>query len=1032
MNLSAPFIRRPIATLLIALAISIVGMVAFVQLPIAVLPRVEYPALTVSAILPGASAETMAALVAAPLERRFGRIAGITEMTSASALGQTTVTLQFELTRSLDAAARDVQAAIVATVPELPPTMPYRPRIAKFNPADPPVLVLALSSETLPIEQLYEAASRVLTQKIAQVPGVGFTSVGGGTLPAVRVQVDADRLAGLGLDLSDVRRTLMQATANQPKGSLTGSEDGPAHTLAANDQILRAADYAPLILTHKDGVPVRLRDVANVFTDGENRYAEGWSGPQRALAFNIRRQPDANVIEVIDAVKKILPQLVQSVSPAMKVEIAIDRSQTIRASVYEVELALLVSLVLVVAVVFLFLRSARMTLITGVAVPLSILGTFGFMHLCGYSLNNLSLMALTVATGFVVDDAIVVSENIARGLEAGLRPVEAALRGAQQIAFTVVSITVSLLAVFIPLFLMDGVPGRLCREFVATLSFAVALSAVIALTLTPMMCARLLRSQDPAPEGWLARGLGRALSGMQRSYERGLRFVLRHQLPTLVLVLASIGCSVYLYIIIPKGLFPQQDTGQLIGTVEAAQDISFSALRDSQLRANQVILADPDVQHLIAFVGPGAGSAANTGLLWVALKPPEQRKASADEILNRIKQRAAKLEGVKILLQSEQDIRIGARAAKTQFQYTLQATELAELNVWAPRVLERLRGVKELRDVATDQQTAGLKLDVHIDRNAAARLGVTPTDIDEALYDAFGQRQVAVLYTESNQYRVVLEVLPAQQQAPDALNHLYVHTAGGGITALRSLVKFKTAATPLSINHQGQMPSVTLSFNLAPGVALGQAVAAIQRAEVDMGLPASVRPTFQGTAQAYSASLAAMPLLILAALAVIYIVLGILYESYVHPLTILSTTPSAGLGALLALMLAKIEFSVIALIGIILLIGIVKKNAIMMIDFALAAEREHGLTPADAIYQACAARFRPIMMTTMAALLGALPLMLGSGPGAALRRPLGIAIVGGLLVSQLVTLFSTPVVYLALSRLGRRGSAKFVAGEGEI
>ena len=1026
MNFSAPFIRRPVATTLLATALLLSGLVAFTQLPVAPLPRVDLPSIQVNTGLPGASPQTMAAAVAAPLERRFGRIAGLTELTSTSALGQTSLSLQFELDRDVDSAARDVQAAINAAGGDLPPNLPSRPRFGKVNPSDTPILILSLTSDTLPLSQVFDVATSILAQKISQVSGVGQVFVGGGQQPAVRVQIDPEALAGVGLALSDVRNMLAQATVNHPKGAIGGSAQyAPAQVIAANDQLLSAEHYRSLFLAYRNGAAVRLGDVARVLDDVENNRSAAWSGKKRAVLLIIRRQPGANIIDVIERIKALLPALSGSISPAIQIEVALDRSQTIRESVSDVEATLLLSLVLVVLVVFLFLRSGRATAIPSVAVPLSVVGTFGIMYLLGYSLNNLSLMALTISTGFVVDDAIVVTENIARYIEAGVPPRKAAFDGARQIGFTIISITVSLLAVFIPILLMGGVVGRLFREFAVTLGVAVLFSALVSLTLTPMMCAELLRK-----EGEKRGSLERGFMAMQRVYGRGLLWVLGHQRLMLFVTLSTVGLSFYLYIVVPKGLFPQQDTGQIMGFIEAPQDISFAAMRDRQQRVNEVVMADPDVRHMVSFTGGGPGGSVNTGTMFVELKPLGVRKASADEVISRLRPKLARIEGIRLFLQASQDVRIGARFARTQYQYTLQDANLEELNTWSPRMLERLRSLKELRDVASDQQTAGLQLSVVIDRDTAARLGVTTAEIDDALYDAFGQRQVAILYSQLNQYRVVMEVMPELAQGPDAILHLYLRAAKKGangsanLIPLRSLVQVRPGNTTLSINHQGQFPSVTFSFNVAKGVSLGQAVAAVRRAEQEMGLPASVRAAFQGSAQAFGASLANQPMLILAALFTVYIVLGMLYESYIHPITILSTLPSAGVGALLALLLFHTEFSIIALIGIILLIGIVKKNAIMMIDFAIEAEREHGLSPRDAIFKACLLRFRPIMMTTMAALLGGLPLALGRGVGSEMRRPLGISIVGGLIVSQLLTLFTTPVVYLVLERLrGRRRQA---------
>ena len=1023
MNVSAPFIRRPVATSLLAAAILLSGVVAYTQLAVAPLPRVDFPTISVMTNLPGASPETMASAVAAPLERRFGRIAGLSEITSTSSLGATSLTLQFDLDRDVDAAARDVQAAINAAGGDLPPNLPTRPRFQKVNPADAPVLILSLTSETLPLAQVFDAATSILAQKIAQVSGVGQVFVGGGQQPAVRVQADPEALAGVGLTLADVRTALSQATIDQPKGALGGSGGGEqTQVIGANDQLLRADAYKSLIVSYKDSAAVRLSDVARVFDDVENARSAAWSDKKRAVLVLIRRQPGANIIDVIDRVKKLLPVISRSISPSVKVEVALDRSQTIRASVADVEGTLLLSVLLVVLVVFVFLRSARATAIPSVAVPLSVVGTFGVMYLLGYSLNNLSLMALTISTGFVVDDAIVVTENVTRHIEQGMSPRRAALEGARQIGFTILSITVSLLAVFIPILLMGGIVGRLFREFAVTLSVAVAFSCVVSLTLTPMMCAVLLKphAEEEKKPGRLARILERGFDATLHVYDVALRWVLDHQRLMLLVTLATVGLSVFLYVEIPKGLFPQQDTGQIMGFSEAPQDISFPAMRERQQRINEAVLSDPDVAKLISFIGGGAGSAGNTGTAFIELKPRDKRKASADEIIARLRPKLARVEGIKLFLQAVQDVRIGGRFARTQYQYTVQDANLAELNAWAPRLQDKLKGLKELRDVASDQQTTGLQLQVSIDRDTAARLGVRPAAIDDALYDAFGQRQVAVIYSPLNQYRVVMEVPPAFQVGPEALSHLYVRGETGAIVPLPAMTRVSTGSTSLSVNHQSQFPSITLSFNAAPGVALGQAVQAIRKAETELKLPPAIRADFQGTAQAFRSSLASEPWLILAALVTVYIVLGILYESYVHPLTILSTLPSAGVGALLALLIFRTDFSIISLIGIILLIGIVKKNAIMMIDFALEAERDQGLSPRDSIYKACLLRFRPIVMTTLAALLGGLPLALGHGVGAEMRRPLGISIVGGLIFSQMLTLFTTPVVYIATARFVRK------------
>ena len=1013
MNVSAPFIRRPVATTLLALAIVLAGGAAYKQLPVAPLPRVDNPTINVSAGLPGGSPETMASAVATPLERRFGRIAGVTEITSSSTLGQTSLTLQFDLDRDVDSAARDVQAAINAASGDLPPGLPNRPNYRKVNPADQPIMIVALTSKTLPLSQMFDVANTILAQKIAQVSGVGQVFVGGAQQPAVRVSVDPEALAGVNLSLEEVRAALARATANSPKGAFSGREQ--TRSIDANDQLTNAAGFRPLILAYRNGSPVRLGDVARVIDDVENQRAAAWCDGERAVLLIIRRQPGANIVEVIERVQKLLPDLARSISPAIDVKVALDRSTTIRASVADVQSTLLLSVALVVLVVFVFLRSGWATTIPSVAVPLSLIGTFGAMYLLGYSLNNLSLMALTIATGFVVDDAIVVTENVSRFIENGESPMQAALKGASQIGFTIVSITVSLLAVFIPILLMGGLVGRLFREFAVTLSVSIAISAVVSLTLTPMMASRLLRPVQERKHGRVYRASERIFTGLHDAYDRALRWVLDHQLLMLLVTLITVAFTVYLYIVIPKGLFPQQDTGSLSGFSEAPQDISFPAMKERQEALLKVLAEDPNIDHFISFINQG-----NTGNVFVQLKPWGVRKLTADQVINNLRPKLARVPGVTLFLQNVQDVRLGGRSTRTQYQYTIVDANLDELNQWAPRVLARLRTLPELRDVNTDQQTQGLKLNVEVDRDSAARLGITPQLVDDTLYDAFGQRQVATIYTQLNQYRVVLEVKPEFQASPAALQKLYLRADSGQQVPLGAVAKVTQSQTVLSVNHQGQFPAVTLSFNLAPGIALGQAVDAINKATRDIGLPASARGSFQGTAQAFLQSLASEPFLIAFALIAVYIVLGVLYESYVHPITILSTLPSAGVGALLALLATGTEFSIIALIGIILLIGIVKKNAIMMIDFAVEAEREEGLSARDSIYKACLLRFRPILMTTLAALLGGLPLALGHGVGAELRRPLGITIVGGLLFSQLITLFTTPVVYIALDRFSRR------------
>ncbi len=1018
MNISSPFIRRPIATTLLAMAVLLAGIAAYTQLPVAPLPAVDFPTISVSASLPGASPETMASSVATPLERRFGRIAGITEITSTSAFGNTQLTLQFDLGRDTDSAGRDVQAAIAAAGGELPPNLPYRPTYRKVNPSDTPILILSLTSDTVPLAQVFDAANTILAQKIAQVSGVGQVFIGGGQQPAVRVQVDPVALAGLGLGLEDVRTTISQATIDAPKGSLVGPSQ--SFTLGANDQLFGAAAFEKLLLPAGAGKgTVRLGDVAHVFDDVENNRVAGWMNGTRAVTVIIRRQPGANIIETSERIRKLLPTLMTSVSPAIKVEVALNRTQTIQASVRDVEITLGISVALVVVVVFTFLRTFRATSIPTVAVPLSLVGTFGAMYLLGYSVDNLSLMALTISTGFVVDDAIVVTENIARHIELGMSPREAAFKGAQEIGFTIVSITCSLLAVFIPILLMGGVVGRLFREFAVTLSVAIALSAVVSLTLTPMMCARLLHP-DPGVHGRLYHASEWVFLGAQRLYARQLDWVLGHRRFMQIVTLATVAVTVWLFTVVPKGLFPQQDNGLIMGFSDAPQDVSFASMKSRQEAINAALDGDPDVAHYVSFMGVGGfGGAGNTGTVFMDLRPRPPRTASADEVIARLRPKLAKVAGITLFMQAAQDVRVGARFARTQYQYTVQDADLDELRLWAPRLFERLKKVPELKDVATDQQTAGLKLNIDVDRDTASRLGITSQTIDETLYDAFGQRQVATTFTQLNQYRVVLEILPRYQQGPEALDSIFVRAQNGSQVPLSALAKVSRGSVPLSVNHQGQFPSITISFNLAPDKSLSDALAGVHQAEVDIGLPGSVHASFSGTAQAFQDSLASQPLLILTALLAVYMVLGILYESYVHPLTILSTLPSAGLGALLALLFFKVELSIIAIIGMILLIGIVKKNAIMMIDFAIEAQRG-GASAVEAIREACVLRFRPIMMTTASALLGGLPLALGTGMGSELRRPLGITIVGGLLVSQALTLFTTPVIYLALDRFTRK------------
>jgi multidrug efflux pump len=1013
MSLSSPFIQRPVATTLLTVAITLAGAVAFKVLPVSALPQVDFPTISVAAGLPGASPEIMASSVATPLERQFGRIAGVTEMTSSSSIGTTSITLQFDLNRDINGAARDVQAAINAARSYLPANLPANPTYRKVNPADAPIMILALTSSVYDRGPMYDAASTIIQQRLSQIEGVGQVSVGGSSLPAVRVEINPTQLNSYGLGLQDVAAMLSSQNANRPKGQI--SDDKGTADITTNDQLLKAELYKPLVVGYHNGAAVKLSDFADVQDSVENIRAAGYVNGKPGILLIIFRQPGANIIDTVDRIRESIPSLKASIPAAMDFTIMLDRTTTIRASVSDVERTLAISIALVILVVFLFLRNVRATLIPSVAVPASLISTFAVMYLCHFSIDNLSLMALTIATGFVVDDAIVVIENVSRYLEQGFTPYDAAMKGASEIGFTVLSISISLVAVFIPILMMSGIVGRLFREFAVTLSVAIVVSLAISLTTTPMMCSRLLKHQRDQDHGKLFQASERAFNKILAAYERTLGWVLQHSALTLAVLLLTIALNGYLFYIVPKGFFPQQDNGTVFGGIQGEQDISFQAMQAITLRFVDMIKSDPAVQNVMAFTG-GAG-AVNGGFIYLALKPLDERKISASDVINRLRPKLISVPGATVFLQAGQDVRIGGRQSSAQYQYTIQSDNLDDLVKWGPTLLTEMRKQHILTDVNTDQQNSGLQAWLTYDRETASRLGITPKQIDNTLYEAFGQSQVSTMYTPLNQYHVVMEVAPEFWQSPDALKDVYVEASPGKEVPLNAITYFEPKTSALSVNHQGQFPSVTVSFNLAPGVALSDAAAAILGMEQKIGMPSTIHGMFSGTLQAFQASLSTQPLLIITALMAVYIVLGILYESYIHPITILSTLPSAGVGAVLALLIFHMDMSVIAMIGVVLLIGIVKKNGILMIDFALAAERLEKKSSEEAIYQACILRFRPILMTTMAAIFGALPLALGTGTGSELRRPLGITIIGGLIVSQMLTLYTTPVVYLYLDRL---------------
>ena len=1011
-NFSAPFIRRPVATSLITAAILLSGVVAFRFLPVSPLPQVDFPTISVGAGLPGASPETMASAVATPLERQFGRIAGVTQMTSSSGLGSTNITLQFDLNRDINAAARDVQAAINAARSQLPADLPSQPNYRKVNPADSPILMLALTSENIPPAQIYDAADSILAQKLAQVEGVGQVFTWGSARPAVRVEVNPNQLNSYGVSLEQIRKSLQSANANLAKGALSDRREMWA--IADTDQLFKAYEYDPLIVAGHQGAPVRLRDISRVVDSVEDSRNLGLSNGKPGVLMAIFRQPGANMIETVDRLMALLPFLRASISPSLHLTVAVDRTTTIRASVHDVEIALVISIMLVIFVVFAFLRNVWATIIPSVAVPLSLIGTFGVMYLCHYTIDNLSLMALTISTGFVVDDAIVVIENIARHIENGMKPFAATMKGASEIGFTVLSMSTSLVAVFIPILMMGGIVGRLFREFAVVLSVAVGVSLFVSLTATPMMCARFLKHED-GQHNRLYRFSESAFSGLLRTYDVSLRWVLRHQFLILCVTILTAFTSILMYKYTPRGFFPQQDTGRFTGLIQGDQDLSFTSMSQKMRQFVDIVMSDPAVDSVTSFSGGGSGG--STARMFGQLKPLEERKISVDRVIARIRAKTAKIPGAALYLQAVQDVSMGGRMGGAQYQYTLQADNLSDLTYWAPIMQRRMARIPELRDVNSDQQLRGLQSSLVIDRDTASRLGVAVLDIDNTLGDSFGQRQVSNIYKGLNQYHVVMEVAPEFQQSPEALKTIYVPSKSGKLVPLSAFAHYEPSTTAISVNHQGIFPAITLSFNLAPGASLGPAVEHIEAARRELKVPSTVHATFQGTAQAYQDSQATQIVLIITALAAVYIVLGILYESFIHPITILSTIPSAGIGALLAIQIIKSDLNIIALIGIILLIGIVKKNAILMIDFAVQVEREENKSPVEAIYKAGILRFRPILMTTMAALLGAMPLALGSGVGSELRRPLGITIVGGLILSQLLTLFTTPVVYIYMDRL---------------